>query len=505
MLDSQTASQFQPLVHIRQSENQMVQSSPPDPADVHRSSSSEQRIAALHSIEELKELTLNDLRWIADACTERSVQDGELIFSQGAPPRHLIFVLAGELVIKRRTSSPVSVLTGRTGRITGMTPFSRMRAWSADGRASGNCWLLELHESQFPAMLAAIPSMTECMVRVLINRNREYTRAEEQIGKLSALSKLAGNLAHELNNPASAARSAALALTQHSELARNDERYQLGLRFPDQRTLGLYLEGLDAIRSKAGSGLRSSASILGSDLEETVCDWLRAKGFEEAWKLAPILVEAEVSIAQLQDFLAPVSLEFQPIALRDLLATVSRDAAIASVNQACERMFRIVAAVKDYSYMDQQPLQEVDIPRALDNVMMMFQPRLKGVIIKKNIAPGLPLFQGFGSELNQAFSSLVENSLDAMGDKGTLTLSVKLQGKTFLVEIQDDGHGIPTECQDRVFEPFFTTKPFGAGLGLGLDTVQRVIAKHFGAVAFETSAQGTTFYVRLPLDRVEIY
>ena len=155
--------------------------------------------------------------------------------------------------------------------------------------------------------------------------------------------------------------------------------------------------------------------------------------------------------------------------------------------------------------MDQQPLQEVDIPRALDNVMMMFQPRLKGVIIKKNIAPGLPLFQGFGSELNQAFSSLVENSLDAMGDKGTLTLSVKLQGKTFLVEIQDDGHGIPTECQDRVFEPFFTTKPFGAGLGLGLDTVQRVIAKHFGAVAFETSAQGTTFYVRLPLDRVEIY
>jgi signal transduction histidine kinase len=107
--------------------------------------------------------------------------------------------------------------------------------------------------------------------------------------------------------------------------------------------------------------------------------------------------------------------------------------------------------------------------------------------------------------LNQAFSALIENSLDAMGNKGTLTLSVKLQGNTFLIEIEDDGRGIPQEYQDRVFEPFFTTKPFGEGLGLGLDTVQRVIAKHFGAVAFDTSAHGTIFHVRLPADRVGIY
>jgi signal transduction histidine kinase len=473
--------------------------------DFHCSSNSEQRIAALHSIEELKDLTLEDLRWIADACTERSVQDGELIFSQGSPPHHLIFVLAGEIVIQRHTSSPVSVLTGRTGRITGKTPFSRISAWNADGRASSNVWLLELHESRFPLLLSVIPSMTERMVRVLIDRNREYTRAEEQIGKLSALSKLAGNLAHELNNPASSARSAALALNRDSELVRRDVRYQLGLRLADQTALDLYLGGLDAIRSKVSSGQRSNTSVLAGELEEEVCDWLRDKGIEEAWKLAPILAEAEVSITQLKDFLAPVPIELHPLALRDLLATLSHDAATASIIQASERVFRIVAAVKDYSYMDRQPLQEVDIPRALDNVLMMFQPRLKDVIIKKNVASALPLLQGFGSELNQAFSSLIENSLDAMRDKGTLTLSVKLQDKTFLIEIEDDGHGIPKECHDRVFEPFFTTKPFGGGLGLGLDTVQRVVTKHFGAVSFDTSAQGTTFHVRLPLDRVEIY
>jgi signal transduction histidine kinase len=486
-------------------EDRMPNPSPSVTAQSHRPSNSEQRVAALNTIEELKGLTLEELLWIADAGTERSVQDGELIFSQGAPPHHLIFVLTGDVVIKRHTSSPVSVLTGRTGRITGKTPFSRTQAWNADGRASGNVWLLELHESQFPALLAVIPSMAERMVRVLIDRNREYTRAEEQIGKLSALNKLAGNLAHELNNPASAARSAALALNPNSELVKNDVRYQIGLGLSDRAALDRYLEGLNAIRSRVRSGLHPSTSILAAELEETLCDWLEGNGLEEPWNLAPILAEAEVSILQLQDFLAPVPLELKPVALRDLLVTVSRDAAIASVIQASERIFRIVAAVKDYSYMDRQPLQEVDIPRALDNVLMMFQPRLRDVVIRKNVAPELPLFQGFGSELNQAFSALIENSLDAMGDEGTLTLSVKLQGKTVLIEIEDDGHGIPKECQDRVFEPFFTTKPLGEGLGLGLDTVQRVVAKHFGTVSFDTSTEVTTFHVRLPLDRVEIY
>jgi signal transduction histidine kinase len=473
--------------------------------ELNRVSNREQRVAALRSIGELDGLTLNELLWIADAGAERSVVDGELIFSQGAPPEHLIIVLAGEITIKRRTSSPVTVFSGRAARITGKTPFSRMRAWNAEGRASGNVWLLEIHESLFPALLTAIPSMTECIVRVLIDRNREYTRAEEQIGKLAALSKLAGNLAHELNNPASAARSAALALSQNSELARKDLRYELGLRLSDQTALNSYVEGLNTIRSRVNSGLCSTTSILAGELEETLSAWLYAKHLDGAWKLAPILAEAEVTIPQLEEFLAPVPPELHRLALHDVLATVSQDLAIASIIRASERIFRIVAAVKDYSYMDEQPLQELDIAFALDTVLKIFQSRLKNVVVNKQIPPALPRIQGFGSELNQAFSALIENSLDAMGDEGTLTLSVKLQDKTLLIDIEDDGCGIQQEFQDRVFEPFFTTKPIGAGLGLGLDTVQRVLAKHFGAVAFETSTLGTTFHIRLPIDRVGIY
>jgi signal transduction histidine kinase len=138
-------------------------------------------------------------------------------------------------------------------------------------------------------------------------------------------------------------------------------------------------------------------------------------------------------------------------------------------------------------------------------VLHLFQPRLAGVTVKRFFSPDVPSIKAFGSELNQAWAALIENALDAMGDKGTLTLSAKLQEKTILVEIADTGRGIPPECADRVFEPFFTTKPFGTGLGLGLDTVQRVIQKHFGAVAFDSRPQKTSFYVRLPLDRAQVY
>lgn len=261
-------------------------------------SNRERRIAALSAIEELKGLTLEELRWIADAGAERSVPDGELIFSQGAPPCHLLFILDGEIAIKRHTSSLVTVFTGRSGRITGKTPFSRIRKWNADGRASGNVRLLEIHEDQFPALLAAIPSMTERIVRVLIDRNREYTRAEEQIGKLAALSKLAGNLAHELNNPASAARSASLALSQDSEFAGSDVRYRLGSQLPDQTVLDRYLEVLNAIRASVGAGIRSSGTLFASELEEALSDWMNGIGFQEARKLAPILAEVAVSIPQ---------------------------------------------------------------------------------------------------------------------------------------------------------------------------------------------------------------
>jgi signal transduction histidine kinase len=193
------------------------------------------------------------------------------------------------------------------------------------------------------------------------------------------------------------------------------------------------------------------------------------------------------------------------VLMSDVAAALEREASLLLVSEAADRIFRLVTAIKDYSYMDRQPIQDVNVAESLDTVLKIYQPRLAGITVNRFYSPDLPLLQAYGSELNQVWAALTENALDAMGGSGALTLSTKLQGKSILIEISDTGPGIPAEVADRVFEPFFTTKPFGKGLGLGLDTVQRVIQKHFGAVAFDSTPQGTTFHVRLPLDRAEVY
>src|ERR1700733_7638937 len=465
-------------------------------------------VAAFSTIEDLKGLTEEEFTWLAIHGTERFAKDGDFVFSQGSPPEHLMFILSGDVMVHRHTSSPVSVLIGQTGRITGKTPFSRIKAWNADGRSCGDTWFLELHDSRFPELLTAIPSMTERIVRVLIDRNRRYTQAEEQIGKLAALNKLAANLAHELNNPASAAKSGASRLLSAVESPPERARYRIGMVLGTEERLNAYLDWLSRLRSgvshsrRAGSGSRSVDT---TSLEDSLMNWLEGKGFDEAWKLAPMLAEADIQLASLQQLELLVPAHTLCVALIDAMATLESEASVVLVSEATDRIFRLVTAVKDYSYMDREPIQDVNIAESLETVLHLFQPRLAGITVRRFYDSDVPLLQAFGSELNQAWAALIENSLDAMSDSGTLTLSTSLQGKTILVDITDTGHGIPAECANRVFEPFFTTKPFGKGLGLGLDTVQRVIQKHFGAVAFDSKPGETTFHVRLPLDRAEVY
>jgi signal transduction histidine kinase len=465
-------------------------------------------VAALRTIENLNGLTDEEFTWLASHGTEKFGDDGDFIFSQGTPPHHLMFILSGEVLVHRHSSSPVSVLIGQTGRITGKTPFSRIKAWNADGRSSGKTWILELHDSHFPELLTAIPSMTQRIVQVLLERNREYTRAEEQIGKLAALNKLAANLAHELNNPASAAKRAAAHLQSASESDQEHARYRIGMALGTDAKLNAYLYWLSKLRSTVSHSRQTaneSTSVASTSLEDSLMDWLESKGFAEAWKLAPLLAEWNVPLSSLQELEQLVPAHSLCLAISDVQLTLTSDTAILSVNEAVDRIFRLVTAVKDYSYMDRQPVQDVNIADSLDTVLKLLLPRLAGITVRRLYSPDVPLLKAFGSELNQVWAALVENSLDAMSGSGTLTLSTKLQGKTILVEITDTGQGIPEECANRVFEPFFTTKPFGKGLGLGLDTVQRVIQKHFGAVAFDSQPNNTTFHVRLPLDHAEVY
>jgi len=498
-----------PLANLRPSTGQpMKEETSPKIEDMVDDKSIREIVSALRTIEDLKGLSEEEFTWLATHGTVRFGDDGDLIFSQGTPPHHLIFILTGEVLVHRHSSSPVSVLIGQTGRITGKTPFSRIKAWNADGRSSGKTWILELHDSHFPELLHAIPSMTQRIVRVLLDRNREYTRAEEQIGKLAALNKLAANLAHELNNPASAAKSAASQLLGMSDTDREKTRYRVGMALATEDRLNAYVDWLSKLRLQVSlfrDAATDNASLDGASLEDSLTSWLESKGFAEAWKLAPLLAESRVPLSSLQELEQLMPERSLCLAIGDVQETLASYRAILSVTDAADRIFRLVTAIKDYSYMDRQPIQDVNISKSLDLALELLRPKLAGITVRRFYSPDVPPLKAFGSELNQVWAALVENALDAMAGSGTLTLSTRLQEKTILVAITDTGHGIPEECADRVFEPFFTTKPFGTGLGLGLDAVQRVVQKHFGTVAFDSQPEETTFYVRLPLDRTEVY
>jgi signal transduction histidine kinase len=460
-------------------------------------------VSALRTLSELDGLTEEEYVWIAAHSTERVGSDGAIVFTENEPSHHLNFFLRGEVLVHRRKSGPVALFIGRTGRVTGKLPYSRMKAWAGDGLASGSFWSLDVHEDLFPAMLSAIPSMAQRCVWILLDRVREFTRADEQTVKLIALGKLAANLAHELNNPASAARSAASTIA--SNLSGDDEaKYSLGYLCQSKEELDAYRAWLERARGYIAKN-RDPGQLTASDREDELLNWLEARQIPNAWTIAPLLAEAALPIELLETLASAVSSSVLTLAIGNVAAVVRTQRAASTIVGSTTRIFDIISAIKNYSYMDQGPIQEINLAESLDNTLAMFGSRLKQVIVEREYDPNMPTFKAFGSELNQIWTAIIENSLDAMKDRGILRLSTKLKGRLVFVEVWDDGPGIDPALIARIFEPFFTTKPIGAGLGLGLDVVQRVVTKHFGTVSVESKPSSTCFQVRLPLDRMQVY
>jgi signal transduction histidine kinase len=359
-------------------------------------------------------------------------------------------------------------------------------------------------------MLQAVPSMNQRCVTLLLDRVREFTRADEQAAKLMALGKLAANLAHELNNPASAAQRAANALT--TNLDSDDEtKYCLGYLLKSKQELEAYRVWMREAQARIAAvpstpaSSPASSSLADSDREDQILNWLEAHKIQSAWTIAPALAESALPIDMLDTLATTVGSGVLPLALASFAATVRNQRAAATVVGSTARIFEIVDAIKDYSYMDQAPIQEVNLSQSLDNTLVMLGSRLQHVTIEREYDPNLPAIRAFGSELNQVWTALIENALDAMHDRGTLRLTTKLKGRMVFIEVWDSGPGFDPALKSRIFEPFFTTKPIGAGLGLGLDLVQRVVNKHFGSVAVESRPSPTCFQVRIPLDRMQVY
>lgn len=465
-------------------------------------------VAALRGIAPLDGLAEAEYRWLATHATERVGPDGAMIFREDEPSFHMNIILRGDVMAHRRKSGPVARFVGRTSPVTGKLPFSRMKTWGADGYSVGPVWVLDIHQDLFGEMLMVIPSMGQRCVTLLLDRVRDFTRMDEQAEKLLALGKLAGNLSHELNNPASAAqRSAAMIAT---ELNQADEaKYKLGRHFSSDQELERYnawvSEVRGQIRSSSGLSPIPKSPLEASDHEQETVDWLERHNVASPWEFGPILAEMRVSIAALDQLSSMIGAEVLPSAIATFASSLRVESMSHTVIESSERIFELISAIRGYSFMDQAPVQDVDLRQSIENTLAMFRSRMGRVETKLEFSADLPPVSAYGSELNQVWAALIENALDAMHDEGILTISTRQTSQMVIVEVRDNGSGIDPAIRSRIFEPFFTTKPLGTAIGLGLDTVQRIVGRHAGSVAIDSEPHATCVQVRLPINLLQAY
>jgi signal transduction histidine kinase len=460
---------------------------------------------ALERVTPLQGLPFEDRLWLARHGEELVMRPGDILWEEGAPAEHMILMLKGEIHVQRKHNGAMSLFIGRVGQMTGLLPFSRMKASGGQGVAVTPVWAIIIHKSLFPGMLEAIPSMAQRVVSTLLDRVREVTRIEQQAEKLNALGKLAGNLAHELNNPASAAQRAASSLV--GELRANREnRFRLV-------NLCLTAEQIQDIENWENRLIhrqleepRDAASLIAN--EEALRTWLIALPCDTAWDVAAQLSEQGATITDLDDLRALLDADGTCIVLQYFARFLRSTRSVDTLIHSTARIFDLISAIKAYSNMDRAAILEVDVPAGLDATVQMLQSRMKNIAVVRDYQAGLPCISAYGAELNQVWTALIENALEAMAacdGQGKLKLVCRLEADMLLVEIWDNGRGIPPELQDRIFEPFFTTKPPGQGLGLGLDNAMRIVRMHRGHLGVRSEPGSTCFRVRLPLNQFQAY
>jgi len=462
---------------------------------------------ALDRIGPLHDLPFDDRLWLAKHGNEVRANAGDILFEEGAPAEHMVLILKGEIHVRRQHGGPMALFIGRTGQMTGVLPFSRMKGYGGQGFAVSPVWALLVHRALFPEMLAAIPSMAQRVVSTLLDRVREVTRIEQQAEKLSALGQLAGNLAHELNNPASAAQRAAASLAAALRANRSN-RYKLinlALTAQQMRTLEAWEEKILCRRPESLEPPAEGGALAFIAAEESIRAWLTSVNCPDPWEIAAQLAEQCVTTADLEDLRAELGTEGACVTLQYFARYLRSARAAETIVNSTARIFDLIGAVKDYSNMDRSPILEVDVPAGLDATLQMLRSRMNHVEVERDYQSNLPRISAYGGELNQVWTALIENALDALGSTGQLRVACRLEAEMLLVEIWDTGPGIPPELQERIFEPFFTTKAPGKGLGLGLDNAMRIVRKHRGHLSVKSEPGSTCFRVRLPLDQLQAY
>jgi signal transduction histidine kinase len=446
--------------------------------------------------EELDDAQLAE--WAAVAIVSR-VQAGEIIAEQGEENRGMQLLLSGDAqasIVDGSSSEPI----GRHKAPTWMGAIATLTGGSLGVRmvAETDCRLALIEPDEFRRLAFSQPAIHRRVMQQVAPVMSRVTSREQSRERLTSLGTMAAGLAHELNNPAAAARRAAAQMTEALEVISSSLA-----RFVEAGIEREQAKGLVALQQQAVSHAAACTALDAldaSDAEEDLLERLEALAVTESWRLAEPLAVAGVDQAWL-DRLAELAGPATDAALQWVAASLNAGRLAAELEESTERMSSLVGAVKSYAYMDRGELVEVDLHEGLETTLAVLGYKLKHteIALVREYDRALPKLTVRGSELNQVWTNLLDNAIDALGERGSITITTRADGECAIVEIADDGPGVPDDVASQIFDPFFTTKDVGYGTGLGLATARRIVVeRHDGSLTLETEPGHTTFRVRLP-------
>jgi signal transduction histidine kinase len=450
----------------------------------------------LRRVPAFADLPDDQLDWFISQAQEVALKAGETYLTQGDPADAMFVILDGQLQGRGEFGGETILFNSNPGNIVGVLPFSRMKHYTVSGRALTDSRLLRFPAALFPQLIQKMPDLTQRLVNVMSDRIREATRVEQQRDRLAGLGKLSAGLAHELNNPASAARRATSQLRNVMKKIR-DASHELGARELTAAQKA-EIEKLETALMQQDGPPPDALTL--ATLEEEIDSWLRAHGQDDLWQLASDLAHKNVKPEMLERLFAIVDAGTARAALVRIAASVEIANLLNEIESSTGRISDLVLAIKEYTFMDQSPVQNIDVVKGLETTLTILHHKLKrGVTVNRDYQRVPLLVNSFGSELNQVWTNIIDNAIDAMSGKGELQVRTFRDDTCVVVEIGDNGPGIAANVLPHIFEPFYTTKGVGQGTGLGLDTASRIVRKHRGHIQVSSKPGDTRFQVYLPL------
>ena len=450
----------------------------------------------LQGVAAFADLPYDQIDWFLSHVQEVCVKAGEAFVRRGDPADWMFILLEGLFQWRGEFGGDTVSLPAQAGDVSGVLPFSRMKRFTVTGRALTDGRLGKFPAAKFSELIQRMPELTTRLVAMMSERIREGTRIEQLRDRSASLGRLSAGLAHELNNPASAAKRAADQMRDMLAKLRiaNSELWRRPINDSDK----VIIEEVEASLLQSKTALLDGLAL--SDLEERLDSILSHYGIADSWELSAGLAKCNMSPDTLTSLLTQLDSSTARLALERIAASAELSILLSTIENSSARISKLVRTVKEYTYMGQAPVQNIDVARSLETTLGTLAHVLQpGIEVKRTFDTFPSMVRGVGSELNQVWTNLIDNAIDAMLGKGELRLQTFREDSYVVVEIGDSGSGIPSEIKPYIFDPFFTTKGVGEGTGLGLNTVQTIVRKLGGNIQIDSKPGDTRIQVWLPL------